>query len=125
MLVDVVCLRREGVKLPPEELRSVTPVRAFLTIDTVPVGPPVLEARHLRKDVARLWQCDFCDDDAPRPLDGLECARVSRVGGDALLLVGVESRNGSGDDVAHPQAWWCRVVLDAEAQQAQAAAQAV
>jgi hypothetical protein len=124
MLVDVVCLRREGVKLPPEELRSVTPVRAFLTIDTVTVGPPVPEARHLRKDVARLWQCDLCDD-APLPLDGLECARVSRVGGDGLLLVGVESRNGSGEEVAHAQAWWCRVVLDAEAQQSLAAAQAV
>jgi hypothetical protein len=111
MLVDVVCLRREGIKLPPEELRAVTPVRAFLTIDTVTVGPPVPEARHLRKDMARLWHCDLCEE-ASRPLDGLECARVSRIGGDALLLVGVESRNGADSEAGHPQAWWCRVVLD-------------
>ncbi|WP_280154863.1 hypothetical protein [Piscinibacter sp. XHJ-5] len=119
MLVDVVCLRREGVKLPAEELRSVTPVRAFLTIDTVTLGPPVPQAPRVRKDVARLWQCDLCDE-IPQPLDGLECARVSRVGGDALLLVGVERRDGSADEAAHPQAWWCRVVLDAEAPLSQA-----
>ena len=93
MLVDVVCLRREGIKLPPEELRAVTPVRAFLTIDTVTVGPPVPEARHLRKDMARLWHCDLCEEGS-RPLDGLECARVSRIGGDALLLVGVRAATG-------------------------------
>ena len=107
MLVDVVCLRREGVKLPPEEIRAATPVRGYLTIDTVTVGPPVAEAPCQRKEVARLWNAiDSC------PVDGLECARVSRVGGDALVLVGVETRPGELDDLGHPQAWYCRVVLE-------------
>ena len=107
MLVDVVCLRREGVKLQPDEIRAATPVRGYLTIDTVTIGPPVAEVPCQRKDVARLWSpADSC------PVDGLECARVSRVGGDALVLVGVETRPGELDDLGHPQAWYCRVVLE-------------
>ncbi|HEX6706698.1 MAG TPA: hypothetical protein VF169_18210 [Albitalea sp.] len=109
MLVDVVCLRREGVKLQPEEIRAATPVRGYLTIDTVNLGPPVPEAPCQRKNVARLWSAaDSC------PVDGMECARISRVGGDALVLVGVETRPGELEEIGHPQAWYCKVVLDSE-----------
>jgi hypothetical protein len=113
MLVDVVCLRRDGAKLAPEELRSVTPVRRLLTIDSVPVGSPNPESARLRSEVARLWRCG-CSANA-EPVDGLECAQVSRVGGDGLLVVGVECQ---GSNPGHPQAWWCRVVLDADSNQA-------
>lgn len=114
MLVEVVCLRREGVKLPPEELRAATPLRAYLTIDTVSVGPPIVESRRLRQDLARLWQPDGSQD--VRTVDGLECARVSRVGGNALLVVGVEtSRDESLSQAGHPQAWWCRVLIEPDA----------
>jgi hypothetical protein len=113
MLVEVVCLRREGVKLPPEELRAVKPVRGYLTIDTVSMGTPAAEARPVRKELARLWQPDVAE--TPRPVDGLECASISRVGGDALLVVGVESIDEEFTRAGHPQAWWCRVLLEGEA----------
>ena len=109
MLVDVVCLRRDGAKLPPEEVRAAKPVRALLTIDTATVGSPGAGPETLRSEVAWLWRPRPSGN--PQAIDGLACAQVSRVGGDGLLVVGVESR-GIGPD--HPQAWWCRVVLDSD-----------
>ena len=109
MLVDVVCLRRDGAKLQPEELRAAKPVRALLTIDTATLGLPRAASEGPRSEVAWLWRPQLSGN--PRAIDALACAQVSRVGGDGLLVVGVESR-GNGPD--HPQAWWCRVVLDSE-----------
>ena len=99
MWVDVVCLRRDGVKLSQEELRAVTPTRAQLTMDTVVLRMPSDAEPPRRADVAQLWS------DGGRPVGALECARVSRVGGAGLLVVGVDAGNGT----SHPQAWWCRV----------------
>ncbi|HMC16277.1 MAG TPA: hypothetical protein VKI18_11630 [Albitalea sp.] len=113
MLVEVVCLRRAGAKLPPEELRAATPVRRLLTIDTVPVRRYGSQSDLAPSVVARLWRCEFSGTD--EPADDLECAHVSRVGGDGLLVVGVESR---GSASAHAQAWWCRLILDSEPTQA-------
>jgi len=104
MWVDVVCLRRDGMKLPPEDVRAAPPLRARLTVDTVVIrGDADLPSR---AELAHLW-----DDATPdgQPLATLECARVSRVGGAGLLVVGVEPSRGGP---AHPQAWWCRMVLD-------------
>jgi hypothetical protein len=101
MWVDVVCLRRDGLKLSQDELRAVTPTRAQLTMDTVVLRVPADGEPARRADVAQLWT------DAGRPVGVLECARVSRVGGAGLLVVGVDAANGA----SHPQAWWCRVVL--------------
>src|SRR5258706_14535877 len=110
MLVDVVCLRRDGAKLPSEEVRAAKPVRRLLTIDTVAVGRRSAESDRFRSVVAQLWRCEFSD--TAEPADGLECAQVSRVGGDGLLVIGVESR-GSGP--GHPQAWWGRGIIDSGA----------
>jgi hypothetical protein len=103
MWVDVVSLRHDGAKLPPEAVRAATPLRARLTVDTVVIrGQGDLPSR---AEVAHLWE------DAGRErrlLGALECARVSRIGGNTLLVVGVETGGGGG---ARPQAWWCRIVL--------------
>jgi hypothetical protein len=113
MLVDVVCLRRDGAKLPPEEVRAAKPVRRLLTIDTMTPGSPSPESARLCSDVARLWRCENAD--SAEPVDGLECASVSRIGGDGLLVVGVECRSNSS---GHPQAWWCRVIVEADSSKA-------
>jgi hypothetical protein len=104
MWVDVVCLRRDGVKLPPDELRAVPPLRARLTMDTVVVPSPVDGEPPRRADVAQLWP------ERGDPVGILEGAQVSRVGGAGLLVVGVEPANGTA---GHPQAWWCRLLLPA------------
>jgi hypothetical protein len=101
MWVDVVCLRRDGVKLPPDAVQAVPPLRAKLTMDTVVMRAPADGEPLRRADVAQLWA------EGDRPVGVLECAQVSRVGGAGLLVVGVEAVDGA----AHPQAWWCRVVL--------------
>jgi hypothetical protein len=102
MWVDVVCLRRDGAKLSADELRGIAPLRARLTMDTV-VVPSAEPPR--RADVAQLWP------ERGSPIGVLECARVSRVGGAGLLVVGVEAAEGTP---GHPQAWWCRVLLAAD-----------
>ncbi len=104
MWVDVVCLRRDGVKLPQAALEATPPLRARLTMDTVVMRPPDDGEPLRRSDVAQLWA------EADEPVRVLECAQVSRVGGDGLLVVGVETAEGT----AHPQAWWCRLVLEAQ-----------
>ena len=100
MWVDVVCLRRDGVKLPPSHLEAAPPLRAQLTMDTVVMRAPDDAESVRRADLARLWA------EGGTPIGVLECAQVSRVGGSGLLVVGVEA-----GAAAHPQAWWCRVVL--------------
>jgi hypothetical protein len=104
MWVDVVCLRRDGVKLSPDELRSTAPRRARLTMNTVAMGSPIDGVPARRADVAQLWS------EHGGLLGALEFARVSRVGGAGLLVVGVEVASGTS---GHPQSWWCRMLLAA------------
>jgi hypothetical protein len=106
MLVELVCLRRDGAKLPPEEVRAAKPLRGLLTIDAVTAGSP-----RVVSDLARLWRHPVSDDS--ETVEGLECARVTRVGGDVLLVVGFERRRDN--PAGHLQAWWCRVIVDAKA----------
>lgn len=106
MWVDVVCLRRDGVKLPQDAVDAAAPLRARLTMDTVVMRAPEDGEPLRRADVAQLWA------DGGKPVGVLECAQVSRVGGDGLLVVGVEAAEGA--DHPHPQAWWCRLVLEQE-----------
>ena len=106
MWVDVVRLRRDGMKLPLETVHAASPMRGYLTIDTVVLPPPPGEERHVRCDIARLW---LDRSSAGSPFGALEYVKVSRAGGAGLLIVGLEG--GHGADV-HPQAWWCRVILD-------------
>ena len=112
MWVDVIRLRRDGARLPQAQLRDATPLRACLTVDTMTTGGPLAgDADVAYAQVARLWQPGRTTQ-APRVLDNLEFAQVRRVGGDALLVIGVENHDGA----AAPQAWWCRIVMDAGAE---------
>lgn len=114
MLVDVICLRHNGTKRPADELRAATPIRGYLTVDTISQGPVQARIGRLPTELARLWRSDL--GDASTPLVALDCARVTRVGGDALLVVGVEKTAESPN--GRPQAWWCWVVLSREQAQA-------
>ena len=106
MWVDVVCLRRAGVKLSSDELHKAVPLRARLTMNTIITPAPVDGDPPRRADVAQLWPAEH-----GRPVGMLECARVSRVGGAGLLVVGVEPADGTP---GHAQAWWCRMLLSAD-----------
>ena len=110
MLVDVICLRHKGVKRPAQELRTAAPIRGYLTVDTVSQGPAQARLARLPNELARLWRSNV--GQGPAPLVALDGARVTRVGGDALLVVGVEKTPDAPQ--GHPQTWWCWVVLAPE-----------
>lgn len=100
MLVDVVLMRREGVKLPPAALRAATPVRGILRVQTrpnlsvYPNQPPTVTTATLT-------------DVAGRHLVPAE-QREQR--GGQFVVVGREAYGSPGAHTTRPQAWWCRVV---------------
>jgi hypothetical protein len=110
MLVDVIPLRRKGVKRSTDELRAATPIRGYLTVDTVTKGPAQARLGSLPNELACLWRSDLVHE--PVPLVALNNVRVTRVGGDALLVTGVEKTREAPD--GHPQSWWCWLVLSNE-----------
>lgn len=105
VLVDVVRMRRQGVKLPREEVRTALPVRGELQISACRPGyfagqanPPLL---------AGLVEPGTCSWALP-PLDG---AQVTRIYGPHLIIVGIEERVVTAKRVEkYRQAWWCRIV---------------
>ena len=110
MLVDVIPLRRNGVKRPTEELRAATPIRGYLTVDTVMQGPAQARLGQLPNELARLWRSDLVHEPAPQV--ALSGVRVTRVGGDALLVTGIEKTPEAPE--GRPQSWWCWLVLSGE-----------
>jgi hypothetical protein len=110
MLVDVIPLRRNGVKRPSEELRAATPIRGYLTVDTVVRGPAQARLGQLPTELARIWRSDLVNERAP--LVALSSVRVTRMGGDALLVTGIEKTPEAPE--GHPQSWWCWLVLSDE-----------
>lgn len=106
MLVDLVELRRAGVRLPREEARAVRPIRGELMLTVARPGyyqgmknPPLLallvslceKRRHL--------------------IEPLDHARVTKISGGAMLLVGVQQHIRQIRVYENwPQAWWVRPV---------------
>lgn len=108
MLVDVVCMRENGRKLPGDLLRTLRPARGELTIElrhaNNPHGPTpyryVDASLHAGKSRAEL-------------LLPLREAWVGRLRGDAFVVYGFETYTPRiGASFQCPQAWWCRLVLD-------------
>lgn len=108
MLVDVVCLRRRGEKLPSGEVRAAVPSRGELSFFTqpwrhewTPHEPRVATTFALLRDPA----------DGQRPiLPQLRDARVRRMQGQQFVIVGIETRQERSIPIDTPQAWWCRLV---------------
>src|SRR5205814_10296253 len=92
MWVDVVRLRRDGMKLPLETVHAASPMRGYLTIDTVVLPPPPGEERHVRCDIARLW---LDRTSAGSPCGALAYVQVRRAGGAGLRFAGLEGRQGA------------------------------
>ena len=89
VLVDAICMRQDGIKLRPEELRTEQPRRGHLHVDhgearltTQPDGPASAS-------------------DVFAPLDH---AHLYRISDEAWVLYGYEHPNGSQ---GHKQAWYC------------------
>lgn len=100
MLVDVVLMRKDGVKLPVADVRAAAPVRGRLRLRRARTSEGVeVEAQLL--DPTKIY---------PAALAHLEFARVAVLERDTLIVVGLETVGGPADRQQQPQAWWCRLV---------------
>ena len=112
MLVDVVCMRHLGTKLPADVVRDMAPLRGSLVIVTEPwreMWQP--NSPHVPTSFARLTGAEIHDIKRDsRLLPELRDARVTKMVDDSFLIVGIE-RHGrelhSTTDML--QAWWCRL----------------
>jgi len=103
MLIDVVMMRREGVKRSQEEILAAKPLRAELVVHTVDATTYAL--------LTRPWD----GPSAPGThLPQLQQARVRTIKGDALMLHGLEFAGMHHERRQVPQAWWCRVLPESE-----------
>lgn len=104
MLVDVLQLRERGEKRPRDELRSAPPVRGKLRLTS---GRPGWHAGQrnapLLAGIIELGTVEW----AIPPLDE---ARVTRIEGHNLIVVGVEEIVEGRRTYRYRQAWWCRIV---------------
>jgi len=107
MLVDVVRLRRAGVRLPPEEVKQATPLRGQLQL-----GMERSAAYYRVKYTAPLLAGVLRLDKTEWALPPLCSARVMKINSRGMLIVGLEELSIDGgrhfDRVR--QAWWVRVV---------------
>lgn len=98
MLVDCTRLRQGGIRLRPDEL-----------------GPPV--RGHLRIDpgVARLTYEPVSPTTVGDLVPPLMEVRIHRLRDDDLVLHGEEHSSAGMVLLRQPQAWWCKVVVQASA----------
>jgi hypothetical protein len=106
MLVDVVQLWHLGERRPKADVRSAAPVRGVLQLD--PVRPGWHRGKRNAPLLAGLLVPDTCQWALP-PLDQ---ARIERIRGPHLYIVGVEEAVQYRRLIkTYPQAWWCRLVF--------------
>jgi hypothetical protein len=103
MWVDVVFMRREGVKKPKEEIRAAKPYRAQLEIR--PSQTPGEPYAILFPPDSRLSGLGF---DYQR----LNSARVLALRHGSIFVAGIQPDHQG----KHRQAWWCRIVDDHDPQ---------
>lgn len=111
MLVDVVRLRQNGNKLPPDVVKGAGPVRGRLTIRAepwrerwTPNAPAVLTT------FAYLKTPRGDDPLVESLLPALRMAHVKTMADDAFVVLGLERTSHEiGREVDCPQAWWCRL----------------
>ena len=106
MMVDVVCLRHNGDKLPPDVIAATTPVRGDLTLENLRGTNGWGEKTNLI--IARLA--------APAgvlPVNELLHAVIGKMTGDSFLIAGREIHHAKpqpGASYECGQTWWCRLV---------------
>ena len=113
MLVDVVCMRKDGAKLQSSVTRAAVPVRGQLAIET------------------RLWRQSWCPHKSMEPttlarltreskdvLPSLHHAHVRTLRDDEFVVVGIETVGETYRPLEWPQAWWCRRTVVAHEGQA-------
>lgn len=91
-------LRREGEKLPRGEVRAQPEVRGDLVIE--PHGSALLATLRTAQQLGH----------GQRPL-ALYGARLTRLRGDSLIIVGEEACGKDWENRTQRQAWWCRLDL--------------
>ena len=110
MLIDLVLMRCEGVKRPRDAILAAVPMRGLLRISTFRAGvraAPGIPAVQTSVALERL-------DGLPgAPLASMGEARVTRLTGDTIIIVGLESHGHPTLGRPLPQAWWCRMVRTA------------
>jgi hypothetical protein len=103
MKVDVVRLRRNGVKLASGEVKASVPLRAVLSISTLNGFDQ--HGGEVRSTFAQLV------DDAGGVVSTMAHAEVTSMSGDSFIVSGTEvSAPAIGAGEQWPQSWWCRVV---------------
>lgn len=107
MLVDVVVMRIQGEPRPKAEVHSATPVRGILQLDFV--RPP---GWHPRRGSVPLLAGLVVPGGSDWVLPPLDEARIERIRGPNLFIVGIEETIRGRQTHAHRQAWWCRLVPD-------------
>lgn len=117
MLVDVVVMRIRGEPRPRAEVQSAVPVRGVLQLDHVRPG------WHRGQRNAPLLAGLVVPGGSEWALPPLDQARIERIRGPNLYIVGIEEIARDRRTVlTFRQAWWCRLVLDGGAIAAAAAA---
>ena len=94
MLVEMVVLRKDGVKLTREQIRA------------APVRRAELEMFRINGTVRATFGS---------PCWLLEPAAIMTMRGTDFIVVGIERAGKMWDERKVPQAWWCRLVVDEKA----------
>lgn len=106
MEVEVIRLRREGVRISVDELRRTTPIRGSLTV--------MSRLGHGNEKV--ITATLVSDKPWPAVLPVLDHARLTKLRGEQFILIGFEEVDLRRRQVGvFPQSWWCRIVRDPEA----------
>ena len=107
MLVDVVCLRRDGRRLSNEEVKAAAPTRGRLVVKT-------RHALNQHGETARTADATFEPLPGQEALRRLDWVRVSTIQGDSIMVAGTEIWNEKrmSSSFQCPQTWWCRLVRD-------------
>ncbi len=106
MLVDVVELRRGGVRLPAEVVKAARPIRGLLHMD--PSRPAWYRGQWHPPLMAMLLE----EGRPEKLLEPLDHASVTKIARGALLIVGLQEHiRPIRVREEYRQAWWCRPAL--------------
>jgi len=109
MLVDVLLMRRDGVKLSAAAMQQAAMVRGHLAMRAVPWRSPFRPDLPLMPIVFASLHADT-DLLEPTLLPSLREARIERLEGNAFVVVGIHSSGAYMRETDYPQAWACRLV---------------
>lgn len=103
MLVDVIFMRREGVKRTGDELRQARPMRAEIVV--------MSHGSDVNAVLTFPWRGPASPGDRLPKLNGV---KLHRLCGAALVLHGGEFVGENHARHLVPQAWWCTILPESE-----------